>query len=105
MPESTSPTYAAPPSSPCGRRPDSRERSSETDRAGAPGPGYYAQPVSDQHVGVRRRPARVPVGRLLPLLAGLAVTVWALTLPEPARGPDSVTVPVLMPTWSAPETV
>jgi hypothetical protein len=41
----------------------------------------------------------------VPLVAGLAVVVWALTLREPDRGSESVPVPVLMPTWTAPETV
>src|SRR5690606_17460882 len=45
------------------------------------------------------------VARVVPLAAGLAVTVWALTLGEPARTPQVATVPILVPTWTAPVTV
>jgi hypothetical protein len=45
------------------------------------------------------------VGRILPLVAGLAVAGWALTLGEPSRGPEEAQLPIAVPTWSAPATV
>jgi hypothetical protein len=63
--------------------------------------------VSDQHVGVRRRTPRIPLGRVLALAAGLAVVAWALALGDPARPhPDGVSVPIsVAPTWTARPTV
>jgi len=62
--------------------------------------------VSDQHIGVRRRPSRVPVRRIVPLVAGLAAVAWALALGEPSHNPDTAPSPVaVVPTWTGPPTV
>jgi hypothetical protein len=66
---------------------------------------YYARRVSDQHVGVRRRAPRFPFRRVVPLVAGLAMVVWALALGEPARPPAATQSPIVVPTWSGPDTV
>ncbi|MBX6748450.1 MAG: hypothetical protein IRY85_02070 [Micromonosporaceae bacterium] len=59
--------------------------------------------MSDQHIGVRRRPARIRLGRVLPIVAGLAVVAWALTLGEPPRAPLAASSPIsVVPTWTAP---
>ena len=66
---------------------------------------YYARRVSDQHVGVRRRAPRFPFRRVVPLVAGLAMVVWALALGEPARPPAVTPSPIVVPTWTGPATV